>query len=90
VGVEGGRTISRSLAVSYYRRHYLHRLRLPAYAAGKICTVVILGLPMAESVLLRLGQQLVNLYISPFSNLYGFILAIEFGDIYFSVIYLNF
>jgi len=24
-------------------KHYIHRLRLPAHAAGKICTVVNLG-----------------------------------------------
>jgi len=31
------------------RRHYIHRLRLPAYAAENICIVVFLGLPTAES-----------------------------------------
>jgi len=31
-------------------RHYIHRLSLPAHAAGKICTVVNLGLATAELV----------------------------------------
>jgi len=42
-----------------------HRLRLPAQAAGKICTIVILGLATAESLQIRLGQLLVNLYKKP-------------------------
>jgi len=40
-------------------------LGLPSYAAEKICTIVILSLPTAESVQLRWGQLLVNLYINP-------------------------
>jgi len=46
------------------QRHYIHRLRLPGQAAGKNCIVVILGLATAESLQLRLGQLLVNLYTS--------------------------
>jgi len=45
-------------------RHYVHRLRLTACAAGKICTAVILGLATAESLHLRWGQPLVNPYIN--------------------------
>jgi len=41
-----------------------HRLSIPARAAGKVCTVVNLGLATAESLQLRLGQPLLNLYIS--------------------------
>jgi len=45
--------------------HYIHRLlRLPAYAARKICTVVILGLSTAEYLQLRWGQLLVNHYVN--------------------------
>jgi len=39
-------------------RHYINGLRLPAYAAEKTCTVVILGLPTAKSLLLRWGPLL--------------------------------
>jgi len=39
-------------------------LRLSDYAAGKICTEVILGLVKAESLHLRWGQLLLNLYIN--------------------------
>jgi len=46
------------------RRHHVHRLHLPAHAAGKICTVVNFGLPTAESGQLSWGQLLVNLYVS--------------------------
>jgi len=48
----------------FNHRHYIHRLQIPAYVAGKICTVVILGLPTAELVRLRWGRLLVNLYIN--------------------------
>jgi len=34
-------------------RHYIHRLSLSGQAAGKICTVVNLGLATAESVWLN-------------------------------------
>jgi len=43
-------------------RNYIQRLRL---TAGKICTVVILGLPTTESVRLRWGQLLVKLNLNP-------------------------
>jgi len=46
-------------------RFNIHRLRLPAYVAGKICTVVILRSPTIESVCVKWGQLLVNLYINP-------------------------
>jgi len=48
-----------------HHRHYIQRLSLPAYAVEKICTVMILSLPTAQSVWLRWGQLLVNLYINP-------------------------
>jgi len=38
------------LSMYMSHRHCIHRLRLPAYEAGKICTVVILGLATAESL----------------------------------------
>jgi len=42
--------------------HYIDRVRLTTYAAGKISTVVILGLRTAESLRLRRGQLLVKTY----------------------------
>jgi len=43
---------------------YNHRLRVSAHAAGKIFTVVILGLATAESLQFRFSQLLENLYIN--------------------------
>jgi len=37
---------------------HTHRRCLPAYDAGKICTVVILGLATAESLQLRWGKPI--------------------------------
>jgi len=37
----------------YINITYVHRLRLSAHTAAKICTVVILGLETAESLQLR-------------------------------------
>jgi len=54
------------------QRYYIN-MRLSAYAAVKICTVVILGWPTAESVLLRWGQLLVNLYTNPKLILWPFL-----------------
>jgi len=51
--------------VSTKHRNCIHRLLLPANAAVKICTIVILGLPTPESVWLRWGKLLVNLYLNP-------------------------
>jgi len=39
-------------------RHFIHRLRLPANAAGKICAVVILGLPTVAQVGSAVGKPI--------------------------------
>jgi len=44
---------------------YIYRLQLLVFAARKICTVVILGLPTSEYMQLRWGQLFVNPYINP-------------------------
>jgi len=53
-----------AVAVFDHRR-FIHGLCLPAYAAVKICTIMFLGLPIAESVRPRWGQLLVNLNVNP-------------------------
>jgi len=72
----------KSLSTALHHRHHIHRLRLPAHAAGKICNVLNFGLPTAESRQLSWGQLLVNLYISPKLILWPFLRSLYASDLY--------
>jgi len=67
-------------------RHYIHRLHLPAHSAIKIWNIVIMDLATAESLLLKCGHMLVNLFLNPkliFSTLSTSIYLISmFGGMY--------
>jgi len=79
VTCESGRVVTASgwESEGHDHRRYIRRLLHPAHVAEKICTVVILGIAIAEFLKLRWGQLLVNLYINPkltfktLSDLYG-------------------